>query len=174
MKVVKEIHRVAPGILRWVDKELVVAVCQFNHLKMVEWLVSVCPLLDIGEILDELVHCQRNHTISWLYHRHEERFHHLIRGTHELEKMDECSICYGADVSLLTNCQHSFCQSCLFTWLKTHRTCPICRVVVETCQRLAIKKKKPEIKVVDLTKKKKKRVMKTQLILVDEMGETVL
>ena len=40
----------------------------------------------------------------------------------------ECSICLNeTNNNLKTSCKHTFCKKCIFKWLKTNNTCPICR-----------------------------------------------
>jgi len=41
-----------------------------------------------------------------------------------------CSICQELIVTSLTlPCAHSFCETCITTWMKQKRICPVCRVV---------------------------------------------
>ncbi|KAF8875404.1 hypothetical protein CPB84DRAFT_1689642 [Gymnopilus junonius] len=51
--------------------------------------------------------------------------------------VDKCGICLsqfrGADVAALASgCQHSFHESCLGRWLVRSKTCPLCRVPLDT------------------------------------------
>ena len=50
---------------------------------------------------------------------------------------DNCSICYNQIEShvLEPKCQNFFCGECLLTWLKSKKTCPLCRNEVD-CKRL--------------------------------------
>ncbi|CCD72575.2 RING-type domain-containing protein [Caenorhabditis elegans] len=54
----------------------------------------------------------------------------------------ECSICFfDFDdfqhlPKLLENCGHTFCYSCLFDWLKSQDTCPMCREAVNMTQEI--------------------------------------
>lgn len=42
-----------------------------------------------------------------------------------------CSICSELFISAVTvNCQHSFCELCILTWMKNSKNCPICRQVI--------------------------------------------
>nr|GMC87189.1 RING-H2 finger protein ATL51-like [Ipomoea batatas] len=48
-------------------------------------------------------------------------------------KEDECVVCLsqfvqGEEVRVLVQCGHVFHVSCIETWLRSHPTCPICRV----------------------------------------------
>ncbi|XP_019164313.1 PREDICTED: RING-H2 finger protein ATL80-like [Ipomoea nil] len=48
-------------------------------------------------------------------------------------KEDECVVCLsqfvqGEEVSVLVQCGHVFHVSCIETWLRSHPTCPLCRV----------------------------------------------
>jgi len=44
-----------------------------------------------------------------------------------------CSICQELIVSAMTlGCSHSFCESCITTWLNQKMICPVCRVVPRT------------------------------------------
>lgn len=46
------------------------------------------------------------------------------------EVKPQCSVCY-TDLTLgncvITDCNHEFCNTCFFRWMKTNQTCPICR-----------------------------------------------
>lgn len=44
-----------------------------------------------------------------------------------------CSVCSAGTIQLQTECKHSFCESCLKSWMVEHQksTCPICRSVVK-------------------------------------------
>jgi hypothetical protein len=49
---------------------------------------------------------------------------------------EECSICLSKidENSYLTNCNHSFCQSCLEDWFRAnHISCPLCRCEITEC-----------------------------------------
>ena len=44
--------------------------------------------------------------------------------------MTTCGICHNTinkDKSVLTSCNHRFCTSCFFTWMKEKTNCPYCR-----------------------------------------------
>ena len=46
------------------------------------------------------------------------------------EVKPQCSVCY-TDLTLgncvITDCNHEFCNTCFFRWMKTNQTCPCCR-----------------------------------------------
>lgn len=47
--------------------------------------------------------------------------------------MKLCIICMNeSKLTKLTECNHSFCDSCIHQWFKVHKhaTCPMCRCVV--------------------------------------------
>lgn len=40
----------------------------------------------------------------------------------------ECSICFeNCDDCVLTQCNHTFCSTCITTWISLQNTCPCCR-----------------------------------------------
>lgn len=46
-----------------------------------------------------------------------------------------CSICLSNNINILntyiTNCNHSFCKSCLINWFNNNKyTCPLCRTII--------------------------------------------
>ena len=49
--------------------------------------------------------------------------------------MEQCSICFNPmtlENICTTNCNHSFCKSCLDNWFnRNNRTCPMCRTNIE-------------------------------------------
>jgi hypothetical protein len=44
--------------------------------------------------------------------------------------MTECPICYDGVADYKTQCNHEFHKICLTNWYNTHRTCPMCRVLI--------------------------------------------
>ena len=53
-----------------------------------------------------------------------------IKSTQTQEEQ-ECPICYCKIDTIknisVTNCNHTFCFSCITTWTRNHDTCPVCR-----------------------------------------------
>ncbi|KJH43796.1 zinc finger, C3HC4 type [Dictyocaulus viviparus] len=50
----------------------------------------------------------------------------------EINKAGICSICHENFSSpAKLSCSHIFCVSCIYTWLESENTCPVCRAVVE-------------------------------------------
>lgn len=51
-------------------------------------------------------------------------------GGEKSEGKPQCSVCY-TDLTLgncvITDCNHEFCNTCFFRWMKTNQTCPCCR-----------------------------------------------
>ena len=45
----------------------------------------------------------------------------------------ECPICYFVPKFPVrpNNCSHIFCSKCISKWLKTKRTCPYCRQIID-------------------------------------------
>lgn len=45
----------------------------------------------------------------------------------------ECSVCLEthkkSNCVYIINCNHMFCRRCFFSWMNTHDTCPLCRVI---------------------------------------------
>jgi hypothetical protein len=49
----------------------------------------------------------------------------------------ECPVCFDNPTRPVTlNCQHIFCEVCIFEWLDKEQTCPVCRAQVEFCSPL--------------------------------------
>jgi len=44
------------------------------------------------------------------------------------KEIDDCSICLDSRSNVYTSCSHMYCKPCISKWLKTHDTCPCCRV----------------------------------------------
>lgn len=38
------------------------------------------------------------------------------------------------NVTVLTQCQHQFCQKCLKQWIQKHSDCPLCRQTIDKKQ----------------------------------------
>ena len=51
------------------------------------------------------------------------------------EIREQCTICFNTITEenlCTTNCNHSYCKSCLDTWFnRGEKTCPICRTDIE-------------------------------------------
>ena len=47
------------------------------------------------------------------------------------KEIDDCSICLDSTSNIYTSCSHMYCKPCITKWLKTHDTCPCCRVELE-------------------------------------------
>jgi hypothetical protein len=46
--------------------------------------------------------------------------------------MGECPICYDKQHdTCVYPCMHSFCKSCISTWMNNNFTCPMCRDICE-------------------------------------------
>ena len=62
----------------------------------------------------------------------------------DVDTIETCPICQEGDCEIKTICNHSFCETCLNTWLHTHNSCPYCRQIVKhtTMHRLRLKTKK--------------------------------
>lgn len=57
---------------------------------------------------------------------------------HEINIDERCPICldYIGEMSednnlRMTKCGHFYCEECIFTWLKKHKTCPFCKIDLE-------------------------------------------
>ncbi len=46
----------------------------------------------------------------------------------------KCCICFQLclDDKVHLSCQHSFCAYCIFKWVKTNPTCPMCRIPIKS------------------------------------------
>ena len=55
---------------------------------------------------------------------------------------ENCTVCYSNlnDPVFLPCCQNIICGSCILTWLKTNKTCPLCRCIVEVKNLIIISK----------------------------------
>ena len=47
------------------------------------------------------------------------------------QEIDTCSICKEQQCNIQTYCNHTFCESCLTSWIKKNKTCPYCRSLLE-------------------------------------------
>ncbi len=60
-----------------------------------------------------------------------------IHNNKENKTEDRCPICLENFSDLktedlrMTKCGHLFCESCIFTWLKKHKKCPLCKIDLE-------------------------------------------
>jgi ankyrin repeat protein len=47
------------------------------------------------------------------------------------KEIDDCSICLDSMSNVYTSCGHLYCKPCISKWLKTHDTCPCCRLKLQ-------------------------------------------
>jgi hypothetical protein len=45
----------------------------------------------------------------------------------KVETIEQCTICKDQLSTMVTECSHQFCKSCLLLWLEDHNSCPYCR-----------------------------------------------
>lgn len=55
--------------------------------------------------------------------------------THAKDYSVECPVCLsafidGEDIRQIALCKHSFHSSCVDAWLRSHPSCPVCRVCI--------------------------------------------
>ena len=55
----------------------------------------------------------------------------------------ECPVCYEDDNVKKLSCGHTICRKCSKSWLKTCKTCPMCRSVIKYRYPLPPKTPKP-------------------------------
>lgn len=56
----------------------------------------------------------------------------------------ECSICFeNCDDCVTTQCNHTFCSTCITTWKSVKNTCPCCRqfLIIQSCKQAENEKK---------------------------------
>lgn len=94
------------------------------------------PEDNISDIIpddDDFIHLSE--FLSTSFH-HIEPFMLCLESEEELDKYDECSICFEEEIRLLdmntTSCHHSFCHHCIMKHLKIKADCPLCRAPVKT------------------------------------------
>jgi hypothetical protein len=93
--------------------------CYYGHLQVAQWLVLLNPTKykikvsddDDGNIVYEITK-ELN-----------------IRGMKEVSEWEVCPICCEANADIITECNHSYCETCIRGWLldTTHSSCPTCR-----------------------------------------------
>jgi hypothetical protein len=122
--------------------------CYNGHLEVAQWLYQIKPTLDISAQNDEAFRdaCEYEHlqVALWLQTILPERyivnfyteydFEYSIKQTVKIERiihvntLDTCPICYENPCTIQTNCNHSFCTTCITKWINTdHSQCPCCR-----------------------------------------------
>uniref|UniRef100_A0A1B6CB50 RING finger protein 141 n=2 Tax=Clastoptera arizonana TaxID=38151 RepID=A0A1B6CB50_9HEMI len=60
-------------------------------------------------------------------------FNHVIQEKEESEKFTECCICLERKPDVLLPCAHSYCRLCIEQWSVNHKTCPLCRDQMDSC-----------------------------------------
>ena len=87
------------------------------------------------------------------------------------EKRDlTCSICYG-DLSIknlvVSSCDHTYCNTCFFRWLRTNNTCAMCRkdFINDDLERLSLSNL--SIELIDLHLRGKE-IMQKNINLINE------
>lgn len=94
-----------------------------NQREVAEWLTSLYP--DTYKIIDATCH-------PILY-----KIHHAVSYSKtEVRPLETCSVCQECDCDVTTSCNHSFCKTCIETWINhsLDATCPYCRADLDCNQ----------------------------------------
>ena len=98
--------------------------CEKNHYEIAKWFMDKYPEKYYVEIENKLI-----------------TYHNVIQSLGYFDKESlyldsECSICYD-NSTILTECNHSFCEDCLLKSRKRSINCPNCRQEVDYCYKKA-------------------------------------
>jgi len=89
--------------------------CRNGHLEVAKILQTLCPEKYYFEIInDEII----NYKII-----------QIIENKIKIEKEQivNCFICDNNISDVQTSCNHSYCESCITSWLEKSKSCPYCR-----------------------------------------------
>jgi len=131
--------------------------CLKGHLEVARWLLSIQPDIDLVILNDEDLKwvCLNGHfeIVQWLVSMKPNIFQDLIwqilpKCNEEIqnllksllsvqpkssypfetvEKNDECAICLGLSLEMVTSCGHQYCYDCISESMKRDCRCPCCR-----------------------------------------------
>ena len=101
-------------------------------------LLSVKYLLEINDNYNYIIKSDSNDIIPIIknsveyYYENKEYDklieHYKINIIKDLEKKDDCLICYQNSGVLITKCKHNYCMDCILKWyIYTKQECPYCR-----------------------------------------------
>ena len=89
-----------------------------GHLEVAQWIQSLNPnkymiVIENNKIIKYKIVKTLNKSNNILY----------------MEQLEICPICSDTMCNLQTVCNHTFCESCIQTWLNSDKTtCPYCRI----------------------------------------------
>ena len=58
------------------------------------------------------------------YSLRDEFYDHIFK---ESKLGEDCSVCMESKTDIITQCNHSYCKSCIYQWSDIKGTCPMCR-----------------------------------------------
>lgn len=123
--------------------------CEYNKLSIAQLLYSKFKYNDdlfqyaLKNAQRQSYHDCRN-VIEWMekvwFKHHKPKIAYLDVGT-----IETCSICQEGNCEIQTTCNHTFCKTCINTWLQNHNTCPYCRENVKHTPMHTLRLKKTKI-----------------------------
>ena len=51
---------------------------------------------------------------------------------------EKCGICFENMINCQNECGHSFCFTCIYSWLNKNQSCPYCRVEIDNIGNLEL------------------------------------
>lgn len=102
--------------------------CKKKYFEIAKIFVDMCPEIYSIELNkdNEVI----NYSILQLLH--------MAKSIVHVDEITTCSICHENDSNIITECDHQFCYNCLNTWFNNHQSCPYCRTLFESCNKIEI------------------------------------
>lgn len=125
LRVVEYLYRINPTIdISAYDEAAFKVACANYHLDIALWFVNLNPnkytLVSNSENKNII-----SYKINKILNKHKEPLYI------DKQEIDTCSICKEQQCNIQTYCNHTFCESCLTSWIKKNKTCPYCRSLLE-------------------------------------------
>lgn len=129
--------------------------CSNGHLNVAQWLLQIKPTIDISAKNEEafIRSCINWHlnVAQWLVSLRPDKYKIMLNGygdidyeitkqlniigTKEVSETETCPICYLTVCDVITECNHSYCNPCISSWLHAnHTSCPTCRKNIENTE----------------------------------------
>lgn len=100
-----------------IDEVAFTDACQRGNYEVALWLQSLCP--DKYTVIEQTMDNEIIYKIHIPLAKHGE--------IKQVAVVEVCPICSESLSNIQTQCNHSFCEPCITTWIHQKKSCPCCR-----------------------------------------------
>ncbi len=142
--ILQHFYSVYPDITK-IFRKIFIEACNRGKINVILWIYSIQPHFDISKYQTAAFNyvCENKYMdiVEWFHTRNPAKFQYIqnmdgtvtpniqivIEGSKEVDEIQTCSICLYSVSTIVTNCNHKYCMSCITEWCKKNTSCPYCR-----------------------------------------------